>query len=387
MSYFKPLVWHLMIGLVFSRTASFMTLPFLSIYMYHSLQASPLVIGLTVGIAQLTSTVGGFFGGYLTDFIGKKKVLLMAIVGWTFVFMGFAFATNVSLFIVLSALNGLCRAFFEPSSQVLMIEQTPVEKRRRLFSIRYTFINLSAVVGPLIGVAISNSSNLQVPFIVTGTLYIFCFFFFFYILRNIHEEKIHHTQLGLINLIQILVKDRVLMFIILGSIFSSFVFSQTDSTLSQLLNYTMEDGVRLFSVLIAVNALTVMILQFPISLVMEKVSIKINLFIGSILLAIGMLAFYLADNWVIYIVAMVIISFAEIFIVPMMNVVVEMIAPSHQKATYLGVMQFQSLGGFLGPIIGGWMITHFVSEVYLVMVFVSVAMLICYELALKNKAL
>jgi MFS family permease len=382
--YFKPIVWHLMIGLVFSRTASFMTLPFLAIYMYEVLDATPLVIGITVGIAQLTSTVGGFFGGYLTDLIGRKKILLSAIVGWVFVFLGFALATNVAMFIILSALNGVCRAFFEPSSQVLMIEQTPVEKRRRLFSIRYTFINLSAVIGPLIGVAISNSSSMKVPFIVTGCLYVFCFFFFMFVLRHVEDKKGQEQTLGILNLLAVLWKDRVLMLIILGSVFCSFVFSQTDSTLSQLLNYTMDEGIRLFSVLIAVNALTVMILQFPLSVMMEKVSIKLNLLIGSILLIIGMFCFYLADSWSFYILAMVIISFAEIFIIPMMNVVVEMIAPSHQKATYLGVMQFQSLGGFLGPIIGGWMITHFISEVYLVMVFIAAFMLVCYERALKS---
>lgn len=58
---FHPLVWIILGGTIFTRIASFMAMPFLAIYLHNEIQASPLQIGLTIGIAPLISTVGGFF--------------------------------------------------------------------------------------------------------------------------------------------------------------------------------------------------------------------------------------------------------------------------------------------------------------------------------------
>ena len=385
MNYFKPLVWQLLAGMVFSRTASFMTLPFLAIYMQNELDAPPILIGLAVGISSLASTFGGFWGGYLTDLFGRKKIILLAMIGWAIAFFGFAIAHSVWVFILLNALNGLSRAFFEPSSQAFMIDHTEQEKRRRLFSIRYTLVNLSAVIGPLIGVVIAKANSMATPFIITGSLYVFCFLFFFIVLRNVEEVHRQKEPQNLKGLVQTLLQDRTLLFMIIGGVFASFVYSQTNSSLSQLLNLTMEDGVTLFSFLIATNAFTVLILQLPLSILTEKMSVKTSLFVGSILLIVGMFAFYVANSWSLYIVAMVIISLGEIFTFPMIGVIIEMIAPEHQKATYIGVMQFQSLGGFLGPIFGGWMIVHFTSQLFLVMTLVAVLMMICYMFAFRGQ--
>ncbi|OSX98072.1 hypothetical protein BTJ44_00364 [Bacillus mycoides] len=74
MDYFHPLVWQLLGGTTFARTASFMTIPFLALYLQNDLHASPIMIGLAVGISQLTATFGGFFGGFFTDRFGRKKL-------------------------------------------------------------------------------------------------------------------------------------------------------------------------------------------------------------------------------------------------------------------------------------------------------------------------
>lgn len=47
-----------------------MTMPFLAIYLQQDFHASALMIGLAVGIPQLTATFGGFFGGFLGPMLG-----------------------------------------------------------------------------------------------------------------------------------------------------------------------------------------------------------------------------------------------------------------------------------------------------------------------------
>ncbi len=139
---YHPLVWVLVGGTVFARAASFMSLPFLAIYLSQTTGMSSILIGLIVGLGPLAGTFGGFIGGYLSDRFGRQVVMLSTLFVWAGVFLGFALAEEVVVFMVLNLLNGLCRSFFEATSQALMADLTPPEKRMRVFSIRYLAINV-----------------------------------------------------------------------------------------------------------------------------------------------------------------------------------------------------------------------------------------------------
>lgn len=132
-NYFHPLVWIILSGTIFVRTASFMAIPFLALYLHNELQASPLLIGVTIGIAPLFSTFGGLIGGYLTDRFGRKAVIIITVFIWSLTFVGFALAPSAVYFVVLNAVNGLCRSFFEPGTQALMIDFTEDAKKEGCF--------------------------------------------------------------------------------------------------------------------------------------------------------------------------------------------------------------------------------------------------------------
>jgi MFS family permease len=82
---------------------------------------------------------------------------------------------------------------------------------------------------------------------------------------------------------------------------------------------------------------------------------------------------------------MIIFTVGEIFAFPMMNALIEEIAPATQKATYLGASQFKNLGGFIGPVFGGWLLIHFSSELYIVMAVIFLFSLVFYRLAFFNE--
>ena len=166
---FHPVVWTLLIGTVFARGASFMAVPFLALYLSNTHGIHPILIGITIGLSPLTGTLGGFIGGYFSDRYGRKKVMLWTIFVWGLVYFGFSQASHIGTFMVLNALNGLCRSFFEPSSQALMADLTSVDKRKRVFSLRYTAINIGASLGPLLGVYVAPFST-SLPFLLTSMI-------------------------------------------------------------------------------------------------------------------------------------------------------------------------------------------------------------------------
>ncbi len=377
---FHPLVWIILGGTVFTRIASFMAMPFLAIYLHNEIEATPLQIGLTIGITPLISTVGGFFGGYLTDRFGRKSVILITIIVWSLVFFGFATVHTVWLFILFNALNGLCRSFFEPSTQALMIDFTPADKRKRLFSLRYTAINIAAVIGPIIGVYISQLASPSIPFMLTGIMYIIYAVFLFFVLNRYQmQQQKAVTQTKILHTFTILLTNRVLLSFIFGAILINIGYSQFDSTLPQVIELTVENGTKLYSLLISLNAAVVLLLQLPISIVSERFSSSATLLVGILFFAIGLFMFGFSSNYTLYIIAMIIFTIGEIFAFPTMNVMIDEIAPDTQKATYLGAAQFKNLGGFIGPIIGGWLLTHYMGAMFAIIAILVLCSCIFYR--------
>lgn len=383
--YFHPLVWIILCGTIFARTASFMAMPFLALYLHNHLHASPLIIGLTLGVGPLFSTFGGLFGGYLTDRFERKTVIILTVFVWSFTFLGFAFTTSTSLFVVLNAINGLCRSFFEPGTQALMVDFTENNKKRRLFSVRYTAINIAAVIGPLLGVWISNMANASIPFMITGLMYAMYGVFLLFVLNRYQSQQQTLKSKGHFGAIfKTIGKDKKLLLLIMGGVLISLGYSQFDSTLPQLVDLRVEDGVKLFSYVIVANSITVLALQLPLSVLTEKISIYKSLQIGIIIFSCGLLLFGVSENNWMFIGSMIIFSIGEIFCFPMMNALIEEIAPADQKGLYLGAAQLKSIGGFIGPILGGWLLVITVDWMYTVLALVMVSSIWIYKKALRN---
>ncbi|MEH7484189.1 MFS transporter [Neobacillus drentensis] len=361
---FHPIVWVLLLGTVLSRGSAFMTLPFLSIYLSRHMDLSPIVIGLTVGMSPLMATVGGFIGGHLSDRFGRKPIMLTALFALAFVYYGFTLASGQGWFILLNALNGLCTSFFEPTSQALMADLTSKEKRMKVYSLRYTAMNIGASVGPLIGAYLASTAA-KLSFAITGTTYLIYAIVLVYFLKKlvIQTDKISKKVVSLGDAFWIIKTDKALRYLIIGIILVNIGYVQIDSNLPQILEGTVENGIVIFSSLITINALMVVFLQMPISYVAEKFRLMQVMVIGAIFMAAGLIAFSFVSGWVTAILAIVLITLGEILIFPSNSMMIDQLAPEHLRGTYFGAAQFRKIGNFLGPIIGGYLLSQYQGQI------------------------
>lgn len=361
---FHPIVWVLLVGTVLSRGAAFMTLPFLSIYLSRNMDLSPIVIGLTVGMSPLMATVGGFMGGHLSDRFGRKPVMLIALFTVSLVYYGFTVATGEGWFILLNALNGLSNSFFEPTAQALMADLTDKEKRMKVYSLRYTAMNIGASVGPLVGAYLA-STNALVSFAITGTTYL-CYAIVLVILMNklvLPQTGQSKKAVSFGDAFTIIRTDKALRYLIIGIILVNMGYVQIDSNLPQILEGTVENGIVIFSTLITINAVMVVFLQMPISHFAEKFRLMRVMVIGALFMAAGLIAFSFVNGWVIAILAIVLLTIGEILIFPSNSMMIDQLAPEHLRGTYFGAAQFRKAGNFLGPVIGGYLLSQFQGQI------------------------
>ncbi|WP_410771790.1 MDR family MFS transporter [Fontibacillus sp. BL9] len=356
-----PLSWTIIIGTIFGRMATSMSIPFLSIYLINRLGASPSQAGIVVAVSSLIGVFASFYGGYISDVIGRKKVLFISIFGWAVVFVGFALANQIWMFFVINALNGLCRAMFEPTSRALLADITPQESKLLVFNLRYAAINLGVVAGPILGLQMGNS-NSGSAFYIAGLVY-FCYGAVLVAQFLVHKEiggvsEQSSDRLTLKGALRITGRDRTFVYVLIGMIFCVLGYGHFSSTLAQYLELSpsFTDGAKWFGYMLSLNAVVVLVVQFPLVRFSSRFSPIVPLIAGNLCVSCSLLVFGLVPNIWTMMFGVVLFTIGEVLMFTMTDVLVDRIAPHELRGTYFGMFGFNNLGNVMAPLLGGFLL-------------------------------
>ncbi len=363
LQHIHPLAWTIIIGTMFGRLVTSMSIPFLSIYLTQVLGASPTQTGFTVAVSSLAGVMISFYGGYISDVIGRKIVMLVSVSGWACVFFGFSAAQHLWVFFLVNTLNGICRAVFEPTSRALLSDITPPEHKLLVFNLRYAAVNLGVVFGPIIGLQLGSAKS-TFPFLIAGVVYIA------YGLVLFMQFRVHHATLPqrseaqapkLRAALATAGRDRVFLPVLLGTIFCVLGYGHFSSTLAQYLamNTHFTDGGKVFSYMLSLNAVTVLVVQYPIVRTASKFSPIVPLILGNICVALSMLLFGIAGGVALLMAGVILFTIGEVLLFTMMDMLIDRIAKPEWKGTYFGTIGFNGLGSVIAPILGGMLLDQF----------------------------
>ncbi|MEO2203520.1 MFS transporter [Paenibacillus pabuli] len=361
-----PLAWTIIIGTMFGRLVTSMSIPFLSIYLTRVLGASPTETGLTVAVSSLAGVLISFYGGYISDRIGRQIVMLVSVFSWAGVFFIFSSAQHLWVFFIANTLNGLCRAFFEPTSRALLSDITPSQHKLLVYNLRYAAINIGVVFGPIIGLYLGSAESTY-PFVISGMVYVvygLVLSFQFHVRRG---DLPKHTETHAPSLREALAtttRDRVFLLVLIGTTFCELGFGHFGSTLAQYLtlNPNIEDGSRMFSYMFSLNAMTVLIVQYPIVQTAKKYSPIASLIVGNILIAGSLLLFGWAEGLVLLFISVILFTIGEVLLFTMMDLFIDRIAKPENKGIYFGTIGFNHLGSVVAPVFGGLLLGYFGAE-------------------------
>ncbi|MFM9279968.1 MDR family MFS transporter [Paenibacillus jiagnxiensis] len=365
-----PLAWTIMIGTVCSRMAMSMSLPFLAIYLTQSLGASPSQTGFVTAVSSLAGLAASFWGGYAADRLGRKTVLLLSACGWAAVFAGFAAADQLWMFFAVNALNGVCRSVFEPASRALLSDVTPPEQRHLVFNMRYAAINAGFMLGPLIGIrfgAAGSASLFLIPclvYLLYGAVLAVQF------RRHSPSESApgasgeEHAFPGMLAALRITSADKLFMLLLFGSLLTNIGFGQFSTTLPQHLTMSpyVENGPALYGYMLTLNAVTVLVVQYPVMRCARYLPPMLLLMAGSVFVSGSMLMFGLFTSFGWLLLGVLIYSIGEVLVFTLSDTLVDKLAPKDLRATYFGVMGLSNTGYMLGPLLGGLLLDAFGTD-------------------------
>ena len=360
---FPPIVWAVLAGILLIRTAAFLVWPFLSVILLRRFHIAPAEIGLILGSGAFVSSTTAFYLGNLSDRFGRRDVIIAGCLGSIAACMIFATADRVALYALGAVLIGFCRAGIEAPSQGLIAETIGDARLRELaFHTRYFLANVGAAAGPLIGFTLGLATQ-QTTFLVTALGYAL---FALLILRGFRE--VPHRPAGHARVaarfaaaVRTLRSDRRFMLVIVSTFLTYAAYAQVESTLVQYLNLDgRKDGVGIATSIIATNAITIILFQFPLLRVLRNYGLHIRIQVGLLLFVAGFLAYAVLPptDYTGWIAATLVLSLGEAILFPTLNLQADRMAPAHLRGSYFGAISLSGLGFAAGPFVGGALLQY-----------------------------
>ncbi|KSW22153.1 MULTISPECIES: MFS transporter [unclassified Pseudomonas] len=334
------------------------SLPFLVVYLSSAFALPIARIGAIVGGALIAGSVLSLYGGYLTDRLSSRGLILGYTACFIAGFVGMCLTANLWLFF------GFLVAFnFAYSAVDVVVKASfgrllPAQEQGRAFSIRYTFINIGYAVGPFLGAGLAHWAP-KLPFVVSALLGAgFLLLYLGYGERSQRPAPAGQAPVSFLALGRVLLDDRRLVCFTLGGVLSAVVFGQFTAYLSQYLVTTRsaEVAYQVISTVVAVNALVVIALQYPLGRRIDENRLETWLLIGLALFLAGVIGFALSTSVLHWVLAMTVFTLGEIIVFPAEYMFIDRIAPPQLRGMYYGAQNLSNLGGALGPVLCGWVL-------------------------------
>jgi MFS family permease len=348
----------LIAGSGFVTIAKGMSLTFIAIRLQRDFGLGPMAVGALIGAGPLLGAIAAPMAGALSDRIGRKTVLVVALFLTSFALAALGLASSVAMFAAAHIVSAVAGSVYEPVSRALMSDASPEHLRLRAFSWRYLAINLGWAVGPMIGVAVGAASS--APFIVAGVMHAV----FAILIACVVASPKADTQAPVPSFVGwrrlgSALQDRRLLFFVGGGTLLLAVHGQWSITLSQYLGSHFEDGINLFAQLVTTNALTVLLASTPARFLIERIGARNAIALGCILFLAGEVGFAASSAHAALILSMIVFTLGEVLVVPSEYLLVDGISNARNRGTYFGAHSLTSVGNFLGPMLGGFALATF----------------------------
>lgn len=148
-------IWALGFGSLFMDLSSELIHSLLPVFMVSVLGASMVTVGILEGVAEATASIVKVFSGALSDYLGKRKFLL--VLGYAlaaFTKPIFPLATSVGWVFTARFVDRIGKGIRGAPRDALVADITPPKMRGAAYGLRQALDSVGAVLGPLLAVAL-----------------------------------------------------------------------------------------------------------------------------------------------------------------------------------------------------------------------------------------
>jgi len=351
--------WLMFFGMLVSTIGSSMIWPFLMVYVSGKLD-QPLSIAAT--LLTINSGVGlfmNFVSGPLTDKIGRKWILVIALMGNAVVFLLQNQAATFAAFALALSLSGAFNPMYRVASDAMLADLIPQEKRVNAYSLIRMSNNLGVALGPTIGGFVAAQSYSTAFYLAALGMFSYGLLLAFGAKETLPaKDSLDRTNSAKPRLggYSTIFKDGKFLTTI-----GAFTFCMTGSAtmwilLSVYLKTNFGIPENLYGFIPATNAIMVVLFQLAITRFTSKFNPILVMAAGALFYAIGVGSVYFGQGFWAFWLSMVIITIGELVLIPTTTTYVANLAPPDMRGRYMSIYNLSSGTAMgTGPVIGGFL--------------------------------
>lgn len=363
---------------------TFVQLPIITPYAI-SLGSSHLLTGAIVAIYSFSNMLGNIVGGHWIDQFGRKKMLLIGMVGVAVVLLFYPLAQTGEQLLLFRFLHGLAGGILIPAAFAYVSDLTSSRTRGKSMAFTGASIGISAIVGPAFGGIMASRASEEAVFLFVAGLFLVTTIFVVFFLKETYKVP-ERRKLDLQEFMPLIKHPLVLQ----ASI-SAFALMVSNGTLAFALPLKVEEmglDSQTTGMLLSVFGIVALIVFLtPINRVYDKYPAIRLILIGVITISFSqfILSFFTGISFGL--ISMIIYGFGFALIFPSMNKIVADASSDVDRGKAYGIFYaFFSLGAVAGSFISG-LVSETIGKPFLVSGFIMLTIMLILYLLSKNKRL
>ncbi|MGD3107093.1 MDR family MFS transporter [Streptomyces sp. YGL11-2] len=357
---FPAAYWWVWVGSLINHAGSFV-IPFFAYYLTGQHHFSPLQVGFVATLYGAGGVVSTVVAGVAADRLGRRPTLLVSQLVAAAAMLGLGFAEETSLISVLAFVLGFASYAAGPVFSAIIADVVPTQDRKRAYAIHYWAVNLGFAIAPVLAGVMAEHGYVWL-FTGDAITTLVCAVLIAWRVpehRRVQESGESADETSADQGLGSVLKDRVfvgLLFIVVGvvAVFAQFQVTQPiamrDIGLSPLV----------YGLVSAVNGALVVVIQPPVTRVIERYDDSRLLAAGALLLGVGMGLSAFAHSAALFAVSIAVWTVGEAIAMPTGNAIASKLAPDHLQGRYQGLYGMAyALAVVVGPLGGGWMFGHY----------------------------
>jgi MFS family permease len=359
--------WTLVIVTFIDRLGGALLFPFFALYITSKFGVGMTEVGILFALFSVSSFVGVLLGGALSDRMGRKGMVIFSLLSTSISSVIMGLVDSLTAFFTLALIVGIFTDAGHPAYQAMVADLLPEKKRAEGFGIIRVVFNLSVAIGPAIGGFLAARSYLTL-FITDAIISLISAVIIWKAMPETKPEPVEGEEpesvVSTFRGYGKVLRDTLFVLFISAGVLSGFAYMNMNTSLGVFLRDSHGIPESGYGLILSLNAAMVVLFQFWITKRVKGYAPMMVMAVGTLLYAVGFAMYGFVASYVLFLLAMVVITIGEMIIAPVSQAIVARFAPEDMRGRYMAIAGFSfGIPYAAGPLLAGLVLDNMRAEV------------------------